>query len=82
MIRLLLGAAVACLLAASASAQQPDPAFMQKTIAALQAQRNEAMDWRAALEAKLSLVTDENAKLQARIKELEATAPKAEPDQK
>lgn len=59
-----------------ALAQQPDPAFMQKTIAALQAQRNEALDWRAALEAKLALAMDENTKLTARVKELEEKLPK------
>lgn len=81
MIRRFIAAAL-LLAPLAANAQQPDPAFMQKTIGALQAQRNEAMDWRAALEAKLALATDENAKLLARIKELEAKLPKAEPDQK
>lgn len=81
MIRALaFAAAFILVLAVSVFAQQPppDPVLMQKTIEALQTQRNEASDWRAALTARLSQAMDENAKLQARIKELEAKLPKPE----
>lgn len=53
-------------------AQQPDPAFLQRAIAALQTQRNAAMDAAAVAEAKVAAVTEERDKAQARVKELEA----------
>ena len=54
-----------------AFAQQPDPAFMQKAITALQAQRNQALDSAAVAEAKASGVSDELNNAKNRIKELE-----------
>jgi hypothetical protein len=61
------------LLAASpASAQQqPDPQFMQRAIAALQTQRNQALDTAAGAEARAAGLADDLARAQARIKELE-----------
>lgn len=59
-------------LTASAVAQQPDPAFMQRAITALQTQRNVAMDAAAVAEAKVATITEERDKAQARVKELEA----------
>lgn len=58
-------------LTASATAQQADPAFLQRAITAVQTQRNLAMDAQAVAEAKLSALTEELTKAQARIKELE-----------
>lgn len=62
------------LIASPALAQQqpPDPAFLQRALGAMQAQRNQAMDSAAVSEAKL-------AEALARIKTLEASAPKEEP---
>lgn len=62
-----------------ATAQTADPIFLQKAITAVQTQRNLAMDSAAVAEAKMANLTDELAKAQARIKELEA---KDKPDGK
>lgn len=51
--------------------QQPDPAFLQKAIAALQIQRNQALDAYVVDEAKIATLNEEIAKANARIKELE-----------
>lgn len=51
--------------------QQPDPAFLQKAIVALQAQRNQALDAYAVDEAKIATLNEEIAKANTRIKELE-----------
>lgn len=61
-------------LGTSALAQQPDPIFLQKAIAAVQTQRNLAMDTAAVAEAKVAQLTEELTKAQARIKELEDKA--------
>jgi TolA-binding protein len=63
------------IVATSALAQQtPDPAFLQRAIGVLQTQRNTAMDAQVVTEAKVAELTEELAKAQARIKELEAKA--------
>jgi TolA-binding protein len=49
----------------------PDPAFMQRAIAALQNQRNAALDAQTVAEAKLQGLTEDLNKANARIKELE-----------
>ncbi len=59
-------------LVAPAAAQQPDPAFLQRAITAVQTQRNLAMDAAAVAEAKVATVTEELNKAQLRVKELEA----------
>jgi len=64
------------LLSTSAFAQQSDPAFMQRAVTALQAQRNAALDGAAAQQARADGLQEELNKAQARIKELEA---KSEP---
>lgn len=51
--------------------QQPDPAFLQRSISIVQAQRNQALDSVAFLAAKVDGLTEELTKAQARIKELE-----------
>lgn len=59
--------------AAPALAQQappPDPAFMQKAIAALQSQRNIALDAAASAEARANILTEENAALKKQIADL------------
>lgn len=61
-------------------AQSPDPAFLQAALNALQVQRNAANDNSAALEAKLNLVTNELAKANTKIKELESKSEVKEPD--
>lgn len=55
-----------------AQQQQPDPAFMQRAINALQKQRNIAMDNQAIAEAKVDELGANLAKAQEKIKELEA----------
>jgi hypothetical protein len=61
------------LLASPAFAQQQpnDTAFQQRAIAALQAQRNQAMDNAAAQQARADGLAADLATAQARIKELE-----------
>lgn len=51
--------------------QQPDTAFMQRAITAIQTQRNAALDQAVLLQAKVDGLTEDLAKAQARIKELE-----------
>ncbi len=68
----LLISAILLVLTIPALAQQPlDPAFLQRALGALQAQRNQAMDAAAVSEAKAAGLADDLAKAQARIKELE-----------
>lgn len=59
-------------LSAPAAAQQPDPMFLQRAIAAVQTQRNVAMDAAAVAEAKVAALTEELDKAKVRVKELEA----------
>lgn len=64
----------AALLAASpvfAQQQAPDPAFLQRALSAMQAQRNQAMDAAAVQQARADGLADDLAKAQTRIKELE-----------
>lgn len=63
------------LISSPAFAQSADPAFLQRAITAVQTQRNLAMDAAAVAEAKVSTLTDDLAKAQAKIKELEAKDP-------
>ena len=63
---------VALAFASPAIAQQPDPAFLQRALIALQAQRNAAMDQSASETARANGLADDLAKAQARIKELSA----------
>lgn len=51
--------------------QQPDPAFLQRALGAMQTQRNQAMDALAVSEAKAAGLADDLGKANARIKELE-----------
>lgn len=68
-----------CISAVSAQqpARPPDPAFLQKAILSLQAQRNAALDGAAVAEARAAQLAEDNAKLKAQIEEL--TKPKGEP---
>lgn len=72
MKKYILGASLV-LLASTASAQQqaPDPAFLQRALSVMQAQRNQAMDTAAVQQARADGLADELAKAQARVKELE-----------
>lgn len=58
-------AAAFILLASPAFAQQPDPAFLQKLIPSLEAQRNDAMNKAAVAEAKAAQLAEEVQKLKA-----------------
>lgn len=63
-------------LATTAAIAQPappavDPALLQRALNVLQAQRNQAMDSAAIAEARAAGLTDDLAKANARIKELE-----------
>lgn len=60
------------LLTSAAHAQQPDAAFLQRAIGAIQLQRNQALDAVAVAEAKLSQMSEDLEKARARIKELES----------
>ncbi len=60
------------LLMTVANAQQAlDTAALQRAIAALQAQRNQAMDVAVTLEMKAASLAADLAKAQAKVKELE-----------
>lgn len=65
---------------ALAQQQPPDPATLQRAIAAIQQQRNAALDQAASMQIEAQRLADENAKLKARVDELEK--PKAEQPQK
>lgn len=73
------------LLSTSAFAQQQpsDPAFMQKAISALQAQRNAAQDAAASAEARLAQLMDDFGNLRTELAkakaDLEAAKKPAEP---
>jgi hypothetical protein len=62
---------VSALIITPAVAQQPDPAFMQRAIVALQTQRNAALDTAVVSEAKVNGLLDDLSKANAKIKELE-----------
>lgn len=66
------------LLATPAIAQQqpPDQATMQRAIAAIQAQRNAALDQAASIQVEAQRLADENAKLKAEIEALKKDQPK------
>lgn len=49
----------------------PAPTFLERAIASVQTQRNVALDAQAVAEAKLAILTEELAKANAKIKELE-----------
>jgi hypothetical protein len=57
--------------AGSARAQQPDPVYLQRLLAAVEVQRNNAWNSQAMAEAKVSELTEALAKANARIKEIE-----------
>jgi hypothetical protein len=63
--------------AARTQQQPPDPAFMQKAIAALQAQRNTALDAQAMAESRAAMLADEVVSLKRQIDDLKK---KAEPE--
>lgn len=54
-----------------ALAEQPDAATLQRLLAAIEAQRNQALTQHAYAEAKAAALTDDLAKAKAQIKELE-----------
>lgn len=56
---------------AFAQPQQPDPEFLQRTVQALQQQRNTALDGSAAAVAQVLMMQDAIAKMKAQIADLE-----------
>lgn len=76
MKRLLAAAAAAVLAILPAFAQQapPDPAFLQRALAAVQAQRNAALDDAAGMRAQYESTLDQLAIARTRINDLEAKA--------
>lgn len=72
--RAFIAATIALLTTLPSSAQQataPDTAFLQQALNAIQAQRDRANNEAAAAQAQSGLLTEQLAKAQARIKELE-----------
>lgn len=68
---------ILALAATPALAQQqpaPDPAFLQKAIMALQAQRNTALDGQAAAEARANMLAEEAATLRKQLEEAKKPA--------
>jgi hypothetical protein len=61
--------------ATPAVAQQPDPVFLQHALASIQAQRNQAMDAAAVSDAKVATLTEDLARANAKLKELEPKKP-------
>lgn len=72
LIRIILVGLLAATPAIAQQQQQPDLAFLQRAIAALQVQRNQALDNEVAWRAQHDGVAEQLAKAQARIRELEA----------
>jgi hypothetical protein len=65
-------ALVFLLAAGPAFAQQADPAFLQRALGALQAQRNAALDQAAGQQARADGLQADLDKAHTRVKELEA----------
>jgi hypothetical protein len=63
--------AIALLATPALAQQQPSPALLEKAIASIQNQRNNALDALAATEARAAIQAEELAKAKARITELE-----------
>lgn len=57
---------------AFAQQQQPDPAFLQRVLSTMQAQRNQATDALAVSDTRIAVLQEELEKIKARVKELEA----------
>lgn len=68
-IRVLLTIALFC---STTLAQQPppDPATLQRAIAVIQQQRNQALDQAASMQIEAQRLADENTKLKAEIEKL------------
>ena len=79
MKRVLIAAALAAFSSFTASAQQRQPSAgeMRAIITSLTMQRNDTMGLYASAEAARQELAEENAKLKARVQELEAGVPKA-----
>lgn len=56
--------------------QAPDPAFLQRALGAVEQQRNQALNSQAVAEARAAGLSDDLAKAQARIKEMETKSEK------
>lgn len=81
-MRIATATALLWALALPAFAQQPpDIPTLQKAIAVMQAQRNQAFDAQAGAEVRAATLAEENARLKAQVQALEAKAPKDKPEQ-
>lgn len=69
------------LIVTSATAQQLDPAVLQRVIGSLQAQRNEAMDKAALAEARAAQLADELQKAKADAIKPKEDKPTVQPPQ-
>jgi hypothetical protein len=80
-VKLFLALATCLILVSGSYAQQPaaggqpDPAFLQKAVQALQIQRNNEADQRAVAEARGAMLQDEVTKLQKELAEAKKVAP-------
>lgn len=75
-------AVTAALISSSALAEQPDPAFLQRAVQALQAQRNAALDAQAVAEAKVAGLTEDLNQVKLRLKGFEDKEKPVESDKK
>lgn len=77
---LLASLALAFAISTALAQQPPDIATLQKAIAVIQQQRNQAFDAQAGAEVRAATLAEENARLKAQVQELEAKAkPPSEP---
>lgn len=76
-MRIALAAAILTALVQSVLAQQPDIPMLQKALAVVQTQRNQALDAQVGAEVRVATLAEENARLKAQILELEKSAPVA-----
>lgn len=70
-MRLVLALALLWSSAAFAQQSSPDPATLQRLLAAVEQQRNQALTAQAIAEAKIGGLSDELIKVNTRLKELE-----------
>lgn len=68
--KLLIVLAATILPLTASAQQQPNPAFLEKAVAALQAQRDQANNAHAGAEAQRALLADEVTRLKAEIEEM------------
>lgn len=75
MSRLFFAALVLAATPAFAQQQSTDPTFLQRALDSVAVQRNNALNSAAGFEARSSMLEDQVKRLEARIKQFEATIP-------